>query len=156
MEIYLVRHGIAEDESESGTDAARRLTPEGQRKTARVASALREQVKALDLILHSPFVRAVETAEIFSSEYPGVPLRRMPWIRPEDPPAQFFALLGEYQGLARLMVVGHGPHLSGLASLLLTGADNPILGFKKAGVAGIEWTKAAGGKLMFLLMPKFL
>jgi len=34
MEIYLLRHGIAEDSSPSGSDADRRLTDEGRENCA--------------------------------------------------------------------------------------------------------------------------
>ena len=36
MEIYLLRHGIAEDRSATGRDADRRLTEEGRAKLRRV------------------------------------------------------------------------------------------------------------------------
>ena len=41
MEIYLLRHGIAEDASPGSSDAARELTPEGREKTAAVLKRAR-------------------------------------------------------------------------------------------------------------------
>lgn len=153
MEVFLVRHGIAEDHAAS--DEARQLTAEGRRKTEAVAAAFRKRVGKLDLILHSPYLRAAETAAIFSAEFPKTPVQESPGITPYDEPESVRALIEKHSGLKRLMIVAHEPLLSRSASLLLTGQESPILGFKKAGIAGIEWTEE-GGKLLFLLMPKFL
>ena len=156
MEVFLLRHGIAQDPHLVASDEERRLTAEGRRKVEQVAEAFRKRVKALDGILHSPYLRAAETAEIFSREYPNTRLEEVSGITPYDHPEDAITLLQARPKAERLLLVGHEPNLSGVASLLLTGQENPILEFKKAGLAGLEWTPAGGGKLLFLLMPKFL
>lgn len=64
-ELFLVRHGKAA-ESAAGGDAARPLTDEGRLGIEAVARALRVFEVAPDVIVHSPFVRATETAEIIA------------------------------------------------------------------------------------------
>ena len=61
--IYLVRHGVAEDDSDSGRDFDRHLTPEGQEKMARAAVGLRTLGVEVDVLVSSPLVRAIETAD---------------------------------------------------------------------------------------------
>ena len=61
MQIYLLRHGIAEN---STPDSDRALTPEGRDKLRRVLARARAADVAPSLILSSPYRRAIETAEI--------------------------------------------------------------------------------------------
>lgn len=157
MQIYLVRHGIAEDVGPDGGDASRRLTNEGRKKTAKVAEGFRERVKNLDSILHSPYARAVETAQIFGEEFSETPLREVTFLTPYDPPEKALALLRENEHLGAIMLVGHQPYMSACATLLLTGKTSPaILEFKRAGVAAIDWDPGTQrGQLLFHLSPKF-
>jgi phosphohistidine phosphatase len=155
MEIYLVRHGIAEDIAE--TDPERRLTPEGVTKTVRVAKGFAKRVPEIDLIFHSPYKRAKETAKIFAAHYPAAALKEGKGLTPHDRARMAIPLLSDAGQGKRVMLVGHEPHLSSLASLLITGSERPVLEFKKAGIAGI----GCGGDLahcylMFLLSPKFM
>lgn len=157
MEIYLVRHGIAEDISENGRDSDRRLTEEGAQKTERVAKAFAKKVPQLDLILHSPYVRAKETARIFSAHYPKAKLAEGKGMTPFDKAGFALPQISELAHGTRVMLVGHEPHLSCLASLLITGSDRPVLEFKKAGIAGIGCVNDLQScYLMFLLTPKMM
>jgi phosphohistidine phosphatase SixA len=61
VQIYLLRHGIAEN---STPDSDRALTPEGREKLRRVLARARDADVAPSLILSSPYRRALETAEI--------------------------------------------------------------------------------------------
>ena len=72
MILYILRHGIAEDEAPKGDDGARRLTPRGRAKMRAVAAGMRALGLRYDVILTSPLVRAVETAAILADVYaPG-------------------------------------------------------------------------------------
>ena len=61
MDLYILRHGIAEEQSKSGQDHTRALTDEGRRKTCHSGKALKEMGVCFDLILTSPFARALQT-----------------------------------------------------------------------------------------------
>jgi len=157
VEIYLVRHGIAEDPHLAERDSNRRLTPEGLAKTTLVAKAFRKRVNSLDLIVHSPYVRAVETADIFGREFPGTTRQAAEGFTPSDEPADAVGRLGAYANLSRVMLVSHEPFLSGLASYLLTGSEHAAsIPFKKAGICAMEWGGAGASSLLYLIPPRML
>lgn len=157
MEIYLVRHGIAEDVSASGEDSDRRLTPAGLEKASRVARLFTKKVADMDFVFHSPYVRARETAKIFAALYPEAILKEAKGLTPFDKARMALPLLSELGHGKKVMLVGHEPHLSSLASLLITGSERPVMEFRKAGIAGISCSgKLDQGYLMFLLSPKFM
>lgn len=160
MEIYLVRHGIAEDEllaARAGkADSQRALTEEGLEKTAKVAKAFQKRVEDVDGILHSPFLRAKQTAEIFSSVYRMAKLHEIQGLRPFDSTEEARENIVSHENYSKIMVVGHEPHLSHLLSLFLIGSDKMNLSFKKAGIAGIEYSFTGQSRLLFFLTPKIL
>jgi phosphohistidine phosphatase len=159
VEIYLVRHGIASDPMRAAQlgipDSDRELTSEGREKTNRVAKAFSKQVTSVQTIVHSPYVRARETAEIFHRYFPDAQIGSGQGLRPHDAVEQGLATIAD-RIAGNIMVVGHEPHLSALTSLLLTGNPHSSIQFKKAGIAGFEWNGAGDSRLLFLLPPKFL
>jgi phosphohistidine phosphatase len=117
VQIYLVQHGEAKPEAQ---DPTRPLTDRGREEVQRVA----ERATALGIqvaeIRHSGKLRARQTAEIFAAALsPSRGMREMEGLAPADNPGKARAAIE----LARepLMLVGHLPHLSRLASLLLVG-----------------------------------
>lgn len=161
MKLYLVRHGIAEDPVEASlkgrSDARRALTAEGKERTKAVAKKFSDKISGLDLILHSPYVRARETAEIFANHFPEALLEAADGITPSDSPESGIELAARYAPkISQLMIVGHEPYLSYLASLLLTGGLKYPVPFKKAAIACFDWNGPGGSELLFLLPPKFM
>lgn len=61
-DVWLMRHGHAVPDAPGG-DAARPLTREGERVVDSVGRALRAMAVRPDVVWHSPFVRARQTAE---------------------------------------------------------------------------------------------
>src|SRR5215467_9906384 len=69
MNIYIVRHAIAEDLPRSGPgDAMRALTAEGRKKMKEAAAGFAQLDPVIDRIFTSPLVRARQTAEIIAKE----------------------------------------------------------------------------------------
>src|SRR5215471_76043 len=68
MELYLLRHGIAENGRPGRPDSARELTSEGREKTALVLKAACRSGVHPSVILSSPYIRARQTAEIAATE----------------------------------------------------------------------------------------
>src|SRR5438552_1516857 len=65
MDIYILRHGLAVEPGTPGfEDAARPLTPKGERKMQQIAEAMKALELSFDLILSSPYLRTRQTAEI--------------------------------------------------------------------------------------------
>src|SRR5206468_11915276 len=86
MQLYIVRHGIAVDREDPKCppDPERYLTEEGVEKTKQVAKGVAALGVTGDLFLTSPYVRAVQTAEIFASElgYAKQKIRRTDLLLP--------------------------------------------------------------------------
>jgi phosphohistidine phosphatase len=120
MELYLFRHGIAEDARPGRPDANRALTDEGKKKVADVAKAARRAGVEPSLIVSSPYVRAVETARIAAEvfEYKADVVRTETLV-PHGSPEKVWAELRDYREEAAILLAGHEPLLSHLASFLL-------------------------------------
>lgn len=69
MELYLFRHGIAEDAPPGRSDSSRALTPQGRERTAAVAKMARNAGVTPSLIASSPYLRAMQTAEVAAKEF---------------------------------------------------------------------------------------
>src|SRR5581483_10986895 len=64
MQVYLLRHGIAEEGRTGSNDGDRSLTEDGRKKLRQVLEAASEAGVQPALILSSPLKRAIQTAEI--------------------------------------------------------------------------------------------
>jgi phosphohistidine phosphatase len=161
MEIYVVRHGIAIDREDpkSPPDPDRYLTEEGIEKTKRVAAAVASLSGPPDLLLSSPYVRAMQTAEIFGSalEYPKAKIRRSDLLLPGAEPTLFFRELAKDKQSSTIFIFGHAPQLDDLIACAL-GTKQHITSLKKAGVALIELKRVSPphGELVWLAPPKLL
>jgi len=86
MQLYIVRHGIAIDreDPQCPPDPERFLTEEGIEKTRQVAKGVTEISSVPDLMLSSPYVRAMQTAEIFAKalEYSKDKIRESDFLLP--------------------------------------------------------------------------
>ena len=69
MNIYLIRHGQAEKSSEKKHDEERELTPDGIVEIKNSANFWKQYINKIDIILSSPFTRAIQTAEIVKSVF---------------------------------------------------------------------------------------
>jgi phosphohistidine phosphatase len=163
MNLYLLRHGIAEEFGKGGieNDEDRPLTPKGERRVAQVAEALLEMGVFLDLILSSPYLRARQTAEIVAESL-GLRkrLRLLEELTPSRSQARLVAAITELKPPPReLLLVGHEPSLSSLISLLISGAPGLEIQMKKGGLCklsteGLSPSRCA--RLEWLLHPRQL
>lgn len=134
--LYLVRHADALDAEQ---DELRPLSPKGCAQIAALAKFLaRTAAFRPEEIWHSPLVRARETAHLLAQHLRlKTPLAEMPDLRPEDDPAATVRRLKKAR--RPVAVVGHEPHLSALASLLVRGtAEPPVFVMKKSAVLALE------------------
>jgi phosphohistidine phosphatase len=154
MELYVIRHAIAEDAAPDQDDAARELTPEGEKKLKTEVKGLRELGWVFDRVLTSPWVRARRTAELLAPvsecKLEETPLLAM------SPTQELLALLGESG--QQVAIVGHEPWLTELIQwLTLADPYRNSLSLKKGGVAHLEGAPVPGAmKLRALLPPKIL
>jgi len=154
MHLYLIRHGIAVDREEPNCppDTERPLTPKGMKRSHAAALGLR----ALDVkpaaVLTSPWLRAVQTAEIFCEAigYSSKKIIRTDALKGTSAPSD---LLRELQSMKARVVLcfGHEPHLHlVLGHVLHTSAK--ITELKKAGLALLELERVSPpqGRLLAL------
>ena len=139
MTLYLLRHGIAEAKAAEKPDRERRLTPRGRARMRRAAQGLRALVGPLDAIYTSPYPRAAETAAIAHAALPKAPKPRpLDALAHATSPMEALRVLRTVAKGEHVMLVGHEPELSQLASLLLTGSiDGMRLTLKKGGCLAI-------------------
>ena len=139
MTLFLLRHGIAEDISPSGSDSDRRLTDEGRAKLRRVLSRAKSSGAAPELIVTSPYVRARQTAEIAVEElgYQGRP-QLSERLFPYSSAGETWEEIRGLRGVDSVMLVGHNPHMSEMATLLTGGAGGGGVLMKKAALACFE------------------
>jgi phosphohistidine phosphatase len=118
MDLYVVRHGIAEVRREGLRDADRELTPKGEKRFRRCVRGLEALEVRLDRVLTSPWTRARRTAELLAPVAEGEP--RVEEGLARDPDPELLAAIAETGG-ERVAVVGHEPWLSELTAWLVTG-----------------------------------
>jgi len=119
MKLVFIRHAAAVDRSYDISEDTRYLTPEGRvffRKTAR--TMLKNGIEP-SLILTSPLLRAVQTADILAEtlSYSG-PFVVRDELRPGFDKKVLTKLLEDYRSVDELVLVGHEPDLSTLVSFL--------------------------------------
>jgi phosphohistidine phosphatase len=140
MQLYLVRHGVAVSREDPACPAEpdRPLTPKGVTKTRAVALGLGELGVRPQAFLTSPYLRAVQTAEIFCEalEFPVTRLRRTDALMPESKPALLFPELAHLRA-DEVICFGHAPNLDRVIGYA-AGRGAPFTALKKAGVALLE------------------
>ena len=114
MDLIVWRHADAED---GVPDLERRLTAKGRKQAERVAQWLLQRLPARFMLISSPAVRALQTAEAL-----GVPTKTDRTLAPGATPAAILKACGwpGYKGAA--VVVGHQPDLGKLVMHLLADA----------------------------------
>ena len=156
MQVHLLRHGTAEDIKPGGSDAERKLTAAGRDEVRGAAECARRARVAPTLILTSPYVRAVETAEIAAEvlKYAGGIVRTDALI-PSGSPQQVWNEIRSRRDEMQILLAGHEPLLSQLASYLL---NSPALQIemRKAALVRIDLDRFApdpGGILKWMAPP---
>lgn len=153
MGLYLVQHGEAEAEA---VDPNRPLTPRGREDVLKTAAFLKGKVK-VDIIWHSTRLRARETASLYAEAfYPAHGLLEKQGLAPNDPVKNIMddILNTKHE---HLMIVGHLPFLSRLASLLLGGTESGnVLMFRPGGVAYLERTDKGNWAAAWIVVPELV
>lgn len=161
MNLYLIRHAIAVDESFGDyEDAARPLTDNGRKKMRQIAKGLKAIGVDLDLILSSPYVRASETANILSETF-KIKLETVynENLTPMGDPDLLISDINEKYTVDSLAIVGHEPNLSALTGLLVSENANIDMTYKKGGVCKLsadDLRLSRTATLEWLLTPKIL
>ncbi len=157
MRLYFLRHGNASSNQEwSGDDTLRPLTEKGRKVLDGVAGFLADQRLGIDLVVASPLVRALQTAQLVAKRL-GLTdrLETDERLAPGFGPATLGELLRSHADLGALMLVGHEPDFSNTVGALI-GRGRVVC--KKGSVACVNVPDIATieGELEWLLPPGLL
>ena len=140
MDIFLVRHAEAIDETVVLRDPHRHLTAHGRQQAAQLGDRLRWHDCSPTRIWTSPLVRAVQTAELVGRGLESkLAIEACPALAPGGSARELVAALQGLPNDAIVVVVGHEPGLSALAGVLVAG-DVP-------GLAKAEAVRISDGRL---------
>lgn len=155
MEVFILRHGKAEERATGGSDADRALTRQGREDITKVGRFMVAMGYTFDIIATSPLKRALETAEII-----GATTRQEHKIQVWDllyPGGNPEALLRQAGTGQSILLVGHEPLLSIFISRIISGNGMASIFLAKGALARIK--NVAGndymtGELHSLVTPK--
>ena len=160
MILYLVRHGDADTPAPS--DDARVLSKKGIRVTTAMARLLKgADFDAPEIIVTSPLPRAEQTARIMLEEFaPKATFEINDGLRTGSDLETALSIIASKKDVCDvLMLAGHDPLFSMLASALISGTEYGIE-MKKSAVAVFELTRFEAprmrGILRAFLPPKLV
>jgi phosphohistidine phosphatase len=154
MHLYLIRHGIAVDREDPNCppDTERPLTPKGVKRSHAAGLGLHALGVKPDAVLTSPWLRALQTAEIFCETigYSSKKIIRTDALKGTSAPSD---LVRELQSMKAKVVLcfGHEPHLHLVIGYVLH-TSAKITELKKAGLALLELDRVSPpqGRLLAL------
>jgi phosphohistidine phosphatase len=157
MQVYLLRHGVAEEDRSGLSDADRALTQDGRRKLRQTLQTASQADVRPTLILTSSLKRAVETAEIAQDVlgYKGE-LLRTEALLPGSSVEEVWDELRVHANEAAIVLVGHNPLFAELAGYLL-GTPELHVDVKKGSLLRIDFeslSSQAKGILRWFLVAK--
>jgi phosphohistidine phosphatase len=161
MDLYIVRHGIAIDREDPKCppDPERYLTEEGMNKTRQVAKGIAALGITPDLLISSPYTRAMQTAEIFATalDYSKQKIRRTDLLLPGAESSALFRELAKDKQSSTVFLFGHAPHLDELIAAAFA-SKHPITSLKKAGVAALKLKRISppSTEFLWLATPRLL
>jgi phosphohistidine phosphatase len=156
VQIYLLRHGIAENGAPGRPDSERALTGEGREKLRRVLERARDAGTAPSLILSSPFRRALETAEVAAAVLDcQAKVVKTRALVPDASPFDTWEEIRRRPEERAILLASHEPLMSSLAAFLLA---SPALSvdMKKAALVRVDCERISPeprGVLKWMLTP---
>jgi phosphohistidine phosphatase len=156
MQIYLLRHGIAEDSRARLRDSERALTAEGSDKLRRVLRCARDAGVEPGVILSSPYRRATQTAQVAAEvlRYSGK-IFQVQALTPDASPQEAWDEIRNRSDEPAILLTSHEPLMSSLAAFLL-GSPGLAVDMKKAALMRIDSDRTGAtpsGILKWLLTP---
>jgi len=155
MNLYLIRHSIAEGISHNKKDFDRELTEEGRFVIKKTSEVWKNYIGNIDVVLTSPLTRAVQTAEIISLNLQDTQnIIKDNHLATGSRTAYLIDLLNSLK-YKNVVVVGHQPDLSHYINNFC-GTGNFNLAFPPASLAKIEFEnsiKYGKGKLIYFVPP---
>jgi len=158
MEIYILRHGIAEDPKSGVPDADRAMTDAGKEKLRAVLEQAHDVRVRPSLILSSPYKRATQTAHIAGQVLKCHKIVEAEVLVPDSAPKAVWELICSHKREPALLIAGHEP-LLGMTVGYLLGAPSLQVDLKKAALVRIDQETFSGaprGILKWMLTPRLV
>jgi len=158
MEIYILRHGIAEEPKAGAPDAERALTDTGREKLRAVLEQAHESGVKPSLILTSPYKRALQTAHMAGQVLGCHKIVESEILVPSSAPKAVWDALCARRREPAVLLAGHEP-LLGLTVGYLLGAPALQVDLKKAALVRIDQESFSGaprGILKWMLTPRLV
>jgi phosphohistidine phosphatase len=157
MKIYILRHGIAEDEHPGQPDSGRALTAEGKKKLRSVLGVAKAAGVEPSLILSSPYKRAIQTAQLAAEvlNYKGELLETRT-LEPGSNPQSVWEEIRTHKDESAILLSGHEPLFGKLAAYLLN-CPSLQIDFKKGALLHVEidrFIAEPNGVLKWMLTSK--
>jgi phosphohistidine phosphatase len=128
VDVFLIRHAEAIDETLELRDPARHLTAAGRAQATSLGDRLRWHDCTPTHIWTSPLVRAVQTAELVATGLAStIAVEVMPALAPGESERTVLAAVQALPADACVLLVGHEPGISGIGALIVNITDFPPL-----------------------------
>jgi phosphohistidine phosphatase len=152
MSIYLVQHGQAESEE---VDPQRHLTEKGIADVKKISAFLKAAQVHVDSVWHSGKARAAQTADILGKAVEAKNMVQRKGLAPND---DITAIRDELtKSGVDIMIVGHLPFLSKLASSLVAGDESAdIVAFQQGGLVCLEQNEDKSWEMRWMVVPELL
>jgi phosphohistidine phosphatase len=152
VKLYLVQHG---DALSKEADPDRPLSGQGRDDVTRMAAFLRGRFRSAR-VCHSGRTRARQTAELLAAALaPGCKIEELSGIGPNDPVAPLAGRLADLGG--DTLLVGHLPLLARLATVLVTGRDQPaIVDYRPASILCLASSGDGGWTIQWMIRPELV
>ena len=158
MEIYILRHGIAEEAKAGTPDAERALTDAGREKLRAVLERAHEAGVKPSLILTSPYRRALQTAQMAGQVLGCNKIVESEVLVPGSAPKAVWDAICARRRESALLIAGHEP-LLGMTMGYVLGAPGLQVDLKKAALVRIDqesFSGAPSGILKWMLTPRLV
>ncbi|HXV22524.1 MAG TPA: histidine phosphatase family protein [Desulfuromonadales bacterium] len=145
MQLYLMQHGQAVPETEHPEQP---LSREGVAQIQTSAAVMKKLGIAPDLIVCSPKKRSRQSAALVAEgvNYPYSDILETEAIKPAAPADDTLSFLRQNPACASVLIVGHLPSLTRIASLLLGGDTSVRVRFENGGLCRLDTTDLTPGE----------
>jgi len=152
MKLYLVQHAEPKSKEE---DPTRPLSDRGRKNIRKIAKYVGEHLQLeVEQIIHSGKLRAKQTAEVLAEHLtPSEDVMTDESLEPLADPQIWKNRLAQIT--KHVMLVGHLPHLSKLASSLLVNDETrEIVAFSKGGIVCLERDRQRQWTIQWMITPE--
>lgn len=150
MDIYVIRHGKAEDNSDTGLDRDRVLKNKGHKQAKWLADEIAKRETRPELVLSSPYPRARETAEPIWKAL-GMDAQIDDRLGAERSLSDMLDVLMDARGSSCVAIVSHNPNCARIVSTLCNGLMTMPAGHRTGELAHLQVSSSelvGNGKLI--------